>query len=97
MSNEMKMSLQNGLTIAGLIAACGISYSALNGRVKSNQRANEKQDVRIEKLEFSEHQAALERQKNATRYENILQSNARIERFIASIEYHDIGESDAEK
>ena len=47
MPDKFKMSLQNGLVIAGVILSVGISYSAINGRVEAQENINLAQSVDI--------------------------------------------------
>lgn len=82
---DVKISLQNAITICGLIIACSVTYSAIASGVKRNYDKNTKQDERLEKVEYGVNQAALERQRNTSRFESIEKSNRRIEAWIQTL------------
>jgi hypothetical protein len=86
MPDNIRMSLQNGLVIVGVILSVGISYSAITGRIEANEAMDFVQGQDIKVLQKNETIAALARQKNTSRYESIQQSQARIEVWISKIE-----------
>jgi hypothetical protein len=86
MPDNIRMSLQNGLVIVGVILSVGISYSAISGRLTANEAMDFVQSHDIKSLQQNEQVAALERQKNTSRYEEIQKSQARIENWISKIE-----------
>ena len=86
MPDNIRMSLQNGLVIVGVILSVGISYSAISGRLTANEALDLMQSVDIKSLQTGEHNAALERQENRLMYKNIQESQARIEKWMSTIE-----------
>ena len=86
MADNIRMSLQNGLVIVGVILSVGISYSAITGRIEANEAMDFVQGQDIKVLQRNEQAAALARQKNTSRFESIQKSQARIEDWISKIE-----------
>jgi hypothetical protein len=86
MPDNIKMSLQNGLVIVGVILSVGISFSAITGRIEANEALDFVQGQDIKTLQKNETIAALARQKNTSRFEAIQDSQARIEDWISKIE-----------
>jgi len=92
MSDNVKMSLHNALTIVGLLVACGVSYASIQGRVKQTEIVNNRQDADIISLGEADHRAELERQENRLMYKDIKAANIRIENWISTIELKARGE-----
>ena len=86
MPDNIKISLQNGLVIVGVILSVGISYSANSGRLTANEALDLVQGVDIKSLQQGESRAALERQENRLMYKNIQESIARVENFVSTLE-----------
>ncbi len=86
MPDNIKMSLQNALTIVGAIIAFGIAYSSMAGRAEIGEKNDVKQDERIEKLEYGAHEASKERVEAKTRDEYTVAALSRIEDWIKGID-----------
>lgn len=86
MSDTVKMSLNNGLVIIGLVLSGGITYASLQSRIGNGENTDIEQNKRIEKLEFGAHEAEKERDEARIRSEYTVDALRRIEKFIEEID-----------
>jgi hypothetical protein len=85
MPDNIKMSLHNAIIIVGFILTVGISYSAIASRISANESLDERQGVRIEKLESGAVRAQSERDEAKIRDEYTVAALNRIEDWIKDI------------
>jgi hypothetical protein len=86
MPDNVKISLQNALVIVGFILTIGISFSAVAGRIGANEDLDLVQSAEIKSLQEKEVTAALQRQENRLMWQQVMDSQVRIELWIKEIE-----------
>ena len=92
MPDNIKLSLHNAIIIVGFILTVGISYSAIASRINTNEKLDESQGVRIEKLEAGAIEAQSERDEAKIHQKYTVDALRRIEVWIREIDEVRIGE-----
>ncbi|MHC5062164.1 MAG: hypothetical protein ACYTFK_13960 [Planctomycetota bacterium] len=86
MPDNIKVSLNNAIVIVGFILTVGISYSAIASRIGTNESLDDRQGIRIDKLELGAVRAQSERNEARIRDEYTVDSLRRIEEWIKEID-----------